>query len=183
MHRDFVPENKIKKAEAVAIRCAHGDTVLYPLAQVSIEVEGRSITVEAAVTDTLPMAVLLGTDIPELTELLGDGSQDVEQALAVYQRERDCGVQPSPLLADGEEDEQKTNAGLDESDSLADEESWMKNFTFDEDLFVKGREKARLPPEVISDLREERLEVAVSPTVEDEEEAIERHVLDISLKN
>ena len=51
---------------AVAIRCAHGDTVLYPLAKISLEVEGQSIDVEAATSETLPMSVLLGTDILEL---------------------------------------------------------------------------------------------------------------------
>ena len=40
IHQDLVPESKIKEGEAVAIRCAHGDTVLYPLAQISMEVEG-----------------------------------------------------------------------------------------------------------------------------------------------
>ena len=56
--------------EVVAIRCAHGDTVLYLLAEVTIEVDGRKMNVEAAVSNTLPMAVLLGTDTPELGELL-----------------------------------------------------------------------------------------------------------------
>ena len=63
-------EDKLKDAGAVAIRCAHGDTVLYLLADISLEVNGKQIAVEAAVSDTLPMSVLLGTDTPELAELL-----------------------------------------------------------------------------------------------------------------
>ena len=55
---DLVPDDKVIDGEVVAIRCAHGDTVLYPLAEVT------------AVSNTLPMAVLLGTDTPELGELL-----------------------------------------------------------------------------------------------------------------
>ena len=75
VHRRLVPETSVLDAEAVAIRCAHGDTVLYPLAKISLEVEGRSIEVEAAISETLPMSVLLGTDVPELPELLrGDRS-------------------------------------------------------------------------------------------------------------
>jgi predicted aspartyl protease len=70
VHQNLVPESKIQEGEAIAIRCAHGDTVLYPLAEISMEVEGQKITVEAAVSDTLPMSVLLGTDTPELAELL-----------------------------------------------------------------------------------------------------------------
>jgi len=110
VRQDLVPENKIKKGEAVAIRCAHGDTVLYPLAQIHMEVEGRSIEVEAAVSDTLPMGVLLGTDTKELTELLVDGrNKAVEDAFVVStrsavkkqreaakqfsQKEKACGVQ------------------------------------------------------------------------------------------
>ncbi len=67
---DLVPDDKVIDGEVVAIRCAHGDTVLYLLAEVTIEVDGRKMNVEAAVSNTLPMAVLLGTDTPELGELL-----------------------------------------------------------------------------------------------------------------
>ncbi len=35
---------------------------LYPLAKILLEVEGQPITVEAAVSNTLPMSVLLGID-------------------------------------------------------------------------------------------------------------------------
>ena len=55
--------------EAVAIRCAHGDTVLCPLAQVQLEVERQAMEVTVAVADKLPMSVLLGTDIPLLSKL------------------------------------------------------------------------------------------------------------------
>jgi predicted aspartyl protease len=74
VREDLVPAKKFLAGEAVAIRCAHGDTVLYPLAEVEIEVGGQSLKVEVAVLGTLPIAVLLGTDVPELAELLG-GSQ------------------------------------------------------------------------------------------------------------
>ena len=70
VHQELVPEYKLKEGEAVAICCAHGDTVLYPLAEVTMEIEGKPIEIEAAVSDTLPMSVLLGTDNPELSELL-----------------------------------------------------------------------------------------------------------------
>ena len=71
VHRNLVPEKKMIYGEAVAIRCAHGDTALYPLAHVQLEVEGQSIAVKAAVSETLPASVLLGTDVPELSVLLG----------------------------------------------------------------------------------------------------------------
>ena len=61
--------------------------MLHPLAQISLEVEGHPITVEAASSTTLPMSVLLGTDNPELYELLGErNNKAVEKALAVTTR-------------------------------------------------------------------------------------------------
>ncbi len=109
VHQDLVPENKMKDGEAVAIRCAHGDTVLYPLAQVHMEVEGRQIEIEAAVSNTLPMGILLGTDTQELAELLVIGEKKAEgdafmvstravtrkqQSVKCSQGESACGVRP-----------------------------------------------------------------------------------------
>ena len=36
----------------MVIRCAHGDTILYPLAEVLLEVYGSSTMVEDAVSET-----------------------------------------------------------------------------------------------------------------------------------
>ena len=36
------------------IKCAHGDVVLYPLANVDMEVDGLKVKVEAAVSGRLP---------------------------------------------------------------------------------------------------------------------------------
>ena len=118
-HRKFVPEEKFVEGEAVAIRCAHGDTVLYPLAHVRLEVGGKSFQVEAAVTDRLPVTVLLGTDVPLLSELLGKEMEvRTEDAMVVTRarskklqeqeqerldKEEQSGVQPHHL-ADEEED-------------------------------------------------------------------------------
>ena len=78
VHRDLVPEGNLLPGEGVTIRCAHGDTVLYPLARVRVQLDGRDLTVEAAVSSTVPASVLLGTDVPELMELLGTGRQESE---------------------------------------------------------------------------------------------------------
>ena len=75
VHKTWVPPHKRKEGNAVTIRCAHGDTVFYPLADVNVEVDGLPITVEAAVSETLHASVLLRTDIPELTTLLGGQSR------------------------------------------------------------------------------------------------------------
>ena len=149
VHRRFVSQEKAQDGGAVAIRCAHGDTVLYPLATISLEVEGRPIEVEAAVSDTLPMSVLLGTDIPELTELLQGKTAQTnakEQAFMVvtraaatkkkieeeeYQRkEESCDVQPKALEASTSG---ATELHTDEEDLKTDEEDQMKNSTTEEE--------------------------------------------------
>ena len=70
VQRGRVPEEKILEGEAVTVRCAHGDMVLYPLAQAEMELDGAKMMVQAAVSDTLPVSVLLGADVPELGRLL-----------------------------------------------------------------------------------------------------------------
>ena len=67
----------------MAIRCTHGDTVLYPLALVHLEIKGHWIDVEAALSDTLPMSVLLGMDVPQLWDFI---EQALEDVLAVTTR-------------------------------------------------------------------------------------------------
>lgn len=39
VHREHVPQEKLIEGEAIAIQCMHGDTVLYPLAQLNIEID------------------------------------------------------------------------------------------------------------------------------------------------
>lgn len=71
IQQDLVPvENKIS-GEAATLRCAHDDVVLYPLAYVDVQVSGITFTVGAAVSQTLPVSMLLGTDVPVLRQLLG----------------------------------------------------------------------------------------------------------------
>ena len=41
VRRELVSDDKIREGEVVAVRCAHGDTVLYPLADVELELEGE----------------------------------------------------------------------------------------------------------------------------------------------
>ena len=53
-------EGRLLEGEAVAVRCTHGDTVLYPLAEVAMEVDGVETRVRAAISEKLPVSVLLG---------------------------------------------------------------------------------------------------------------------------
>ena len=68
--RDLVVKEKLMEGKDAVARYVHGDTVLYPMAQVCMEVDGCMINTTAAVSDTLPMAVLLRKDVPELLILI-----------------------------------------------------------------------------------------------------------------
>ena len=72
IHRDHVPAEKMLEGEAIAIQCAHGDTALYPLAELEVEVDGHSCMIKAAVADRLPYSMLLGLDVPLLRKLLAE---------------------------------------------------------------------------------------------------------------
>ena len=119
VHEKLVPEGKVKEGEAVAMQCVHGDTVLYPVAEISLEVDGKQHVVEAAVSSTLPLSVCLGTDIPGWASMLADKKEvSKEKAFAVTTRaqklcekrkeeeqlrkERECEVTPKTLNEDAE---------------------------------------------------------------------------------
>lgn len=70
VHQNCIPSEKILDGKMVSIRCAHGDTRLYNLADVTVQVQGVTVQVEAAVAENLPVDALLGTDVPELTKLI-----------------------------------------------------------------------------------------------------------------
>ena len=170
----------------MAIRCAHGDTVLYPLARISLEVEGKAIDVEAAISDTLPMSVQLGTDVPHLYELLeGDRSKTTEDVFAVttraaekkrraaaenyHRKEEACGVRPNVIV--------------DDNDS-ADVPAWMSDL--DGSLFSGGKERVKKSRKEKRAEKERRTQLQ-SRIEEDKEEyecedqdEFQKHELDIS---
>ena len=84
---ELVPE-ETKTGGEIPIGCAHGDTITYPLAQVEIQVGEGCYMVEAAVSKTLPVSVLLGRDVPELVYLISNpvGVSPQEDAMAVMTR-------------------------------------------------------------------------------------------------
>jgi predicted aspartyl protease len=69
VREELVPQERLL-GEAVTIRCAHGDVVLYPLAMVEIQIDNRTMELQVAVSDTLPVDVLLGTDAPGFATIL-----------------------------------------------------------------------------------------------------------------
>lgn len=120
IQQDLVPAEKKVPGEAVTLRCAHGDVVLYPLADVDVQVSGITFTIRAAVSQTLPVSMLLGTDVPILGQLLGmkgvpilpqapaeamvvtRAQKQAQEALRVQQqlKEFESEVCPTPLVGD-----------------------------------------------------------------------------------
>ena len=58
MRSDLVGKDRLNSEKSVTEQCAHGDAVEYPVATVKIGVQGRRVTVKAAVSDKLPHSVL-----------------------------------------------------------------------------------------------------------------------------
>ena len=90
VRKGLVADDDIVDGE-VTIRCAHGDTVSYPLAVVKINIGGKDIITTAAVSSTLPASVLLGWDVPQLMDYVQQKDStraSKEDALAVITRSR-----------------------------------------------------------------------------------------------
>ena len=104
----------------MVVRCVQSDSVFYPPTNITILLEGHLIQTVAAILDTLPASVLLGTDVREFGQLLGTRSvaspKDLlseQQALATttrararddarkeqeeHSREQECGVSATPV--------------------------------------------------------------------------------------
>ena len=70
VRQNLVAMEKVIVGKVATITCAHGDIKVHPLAEVEVELDGVHLCVEAALSEELPVSVLLGTDVPELTCLL-----------------------------------------------------------------------------------------------------------------
>ena len=192
IYQSLVPDSKILEGDAVAIRCAHCDTVLYPLAKIALEVEGQNMVVEAGVSNSLPMSVLLGTDNPELLGILCEMDQGLKEdkAYAVtmrveHQKQKDqekmesskmvdCSIQPHVL------DDDEINGEMAGLEKL------------DDDLFQQSKEKRRKTKKEKRLENQKRMEFEVVEQEETEQKlpeklegkkgVIEKHDLDISTK-
>ncbi len=136
VRQELISKEKILEGEAVTIRCAHGDTVLYPVAKVQVMVDGMDMEVKAAVSETLPVDVLLGKDVPEFYELLNGACSRKEaqdDALVVMTR-----AQKQKQKEQEEEIHRKEEKCGARSTRV---DAWMQ--TFEDDLFEGGRDKIR----------------------------------------
>ena len=171
VRKELVPVERMVAGE-VPIRCAHGDVLMYPLAELEIEIGGSMFAIEAGVTDHFPISVLLGKDVPELMQLLKQPRDSkvtdvlvVTQAQAerqrrenalIEERERLFGAQPKPVEEESTQMEPESNqdTGEENGEENGEEQSSetetdeMKEFAneaagFDEELFQGGREKEK----------------------------------------
>ena len=163
VREDLVPTRKILEKK-VTIRCAHGNTVCYPLAEVELLVGGRRIAVEAGISKTLPASVLLGTDVPQMMDLLmvkdapvqpnakedealavttrAQARQQAEEAIAEQQKRVTAGMKPTSIEEE-EVPEQEVPATKDQRErrkrvvlKATDEE--LIGSEFSADLFTKN---------------------------------------------
>ena len=135
VRQELVPRRKIVEGEAVAIRCANGDTVLY---LVQMVVDGRDMEVNAAVSENLPMDVLLRTDVPDLPELLNHGSkvrEKVADALAVVTHSQ----RKQQQCEEKRTQQRELESGV--SSTWMADDKWM--FAIDDELFEGGQSKVR----------------------------------------
>ena len=165
LHANLVPRERYVEGKSVKLRCAHGDIVTYPIADVELLVDDCLMEIQAAVSETLPESALLGKYIPGITQLLSSSVQDVLAVTRAQhrQQEAECKLRMEREVADSATSKSvivdaKEGGGSDDAehddltsdvDSLDSEHSMDSDslvFTFDDDLFGGGRghEKFRL---------------------------------------
>ena len=132
VHRKLVSDDDILDGE-VNIKCAHGDTVAYPLAVVKMTIGGRDIITTAAVSKTLPTSVLLGWDVPELMTYITGQTRPtpIQNALAATTRQ-----QAQRQNSDEAREEVTPEASTAPETAAPEEDSGDSIFSFDDSLFA-----------------------------------------------
>ncbi|KAL5517748.1 hypothetical protein EMCRGX_G003357 [Ephydatia muelleri] len=135
VHHDLVLQKKLLPGEAVTIQCAHGDNVLYPVANVNLVVDGVPLVVESAVSKSLPVSVLLGTDVPELAR-----KQEEEDEIQL-QKEEDSQVNPNPVMSEPVDTQAATDCG---SEMECAKDVTLDGCMLDDSLFSGGKSRPKL---------------------------------------
>ncbi len=71
IHQSLIQQRALDTGRKVKVRCVHGDVADYPLVPVSIKFQGKMHRMEVAVNSHLKHPLILGTDWPAFTQLLG----------------------------------------------------------------------------------------------------------------
>ncbi len=71
IHQSLIQQRALDTGRKVKVRCVHGDVADYPLVPVAIKFRGKIHRMEVAVNSHLKHPLILGTDWPAFTQLLG----------------------------------------------------------------------------------------------------------------
>ena len=114
----LVAPEKINTDDQLRIKCARGDSVVYPTANIEINIDGKLYQVCAGVSPSLPRLVLLGRDIGNLLELavreqeayavLTQRRKKEKEEAAALAKEITSGVKPMPLTIQSEEEDEES---------------------------------------------------------------------------
>ncbi len=77
IHQSLMQPEALDASRMVQVRCVHGDVVKYPLMSAVIQFRGQNHSVEVAVNPHLRHPLILGTNWPAFSELLGCLCADV----------------------------------------------------------------------------------------------------------
>uniref|UniRef100_A0A8C2BR64 Gypsy retrotransposon integrase-like protein 1 n=1 Tax=Cyprinus carpio TaxID=7962 RepID=A0A8C2BR64_CYPCA len=109
IHQSLMQPGALDTSRVVKVRCVHGDVVEYPVVPIIIQFRGQKHSVEVAVSPHLRHPIILGTNWPAFTVLLGSLCADASWGKKA--RKGDARVQagetePGPLgSASGEPSE------------------------------------------------------------------------------
>ena len=138
---DLLPPS-IRMEGEVTIRCAHGDAVTYPLADIKVSTGSKEFLVRAGISNTLPVPVLLGRDIPGLLSLInGTTDQNEEDAFLVTTRAQEKRQQETEQKLQEKEKESGAVAKPLEEQMVQTEPQCEPFDSLDESLFIPGRAK------------------------------------------
>ena len=128
------------------------------MAEVNIEVDGCTISAGAAVSDTLPMDVLLGTDVPELGKLLSRVTAKFrEQSNALVATTRARARQEAEAEKESRQKQQWSKVRPNPVLPVEEPEVWNMGEELDGSIFIGGRERPLLSRSQKRDGRKQRV--------------------------
>ena len=142
VHKELVPENKINEDEKIKVKCAHGDSIVYPTAIITIEIDGQKHEVKTGVSPTLPLPVLLGRDIGNLLELVIQEEQ-AHMVLTRLQQERAERAAATTLAKEIASGVKARKIDLTSDPTPVEKEDHFKNLQKMDDSLFQGETKRR----------------------------------------
>ena len=140
VHGSFVTPTQMTDKH-ITISCAHGDSITYPLADVKIAVGKSEFVIQAAVVDRLPVAALLGWDIPHLTQFVKPNNLTPALAAVTRQQKQTEAAPPPPsptptqpaVTTDDNPADDSGSASPDDEDQQTELSNYL--FNFDDSVF------------------------------------------------